>query len=77
VSSGNECCERRNEEAVLAGEAKWARKIDGARVVSELRQKVGALPHVVPDMRYAVCARERVVKAPRGTIAITAADVFD
>jgi uncharacterized protein len=66
----------RREEAVLAGEAKWARKVDGARVVSELRQKVGALPSVAPDMRYAVCAREQIVKAPSETLAITAADIF-
>jgi AAA+ ATPase superfamily predicted ATPase len=66
----------RREEAVLAGEAKWARKTDGARAVSELRQKMGALPRVAPDVRYAVCAREQVVKAPNETIALTAADIF-
>jgi uncharacterized protein len=66
----------RREEAVLAGEAKWARKTDGARAVSELRQKIGALPRVAPDVRYAVCAREQVVKAPNETIALTAADIF-
>lgn len=66
----------RHEEAVLAGEAKWARRADGARVVSELRQKVGALPVVAPNVRYAVCAREQIVKAPNETIPITAADIF-
>jgi uncharacterized protein len=66
----------RREEAVLAGEAKWARKTDGARAVSELRQKIGALPRAAPNMRYAVCAREQIVKAPRETLAITAADIF-
>jgi uncharacterized protein len=67
----------RSEEAVLAGEAKWARKVNGERVVRELRQKAGALPRRAADMRYAVCAREQIVKAPTGTIAVTAADIFD
>ncbi|MGA9285282.1 MAG: ATP-binding protein [Solirubrobacteraceae bacterium] len=66
----------RREEAVLAGEAKWARKADGARMVSEMRQKVGALPKVAPDLRYAVCAREQIVKAPGEILTITAADIF-
>lgn len=66
----------RREQAVLAGEAKWARKADATRVVHELQQKVSALPHVAADMSYAVCAREQVVKVPAETIAITAADIF-
>jgi uncharacterized protein len=66
----------RREEAVLAGEAKWARKVNGAQIVNELRQKAEALPRVADDMRYAVCAREQVVKAPSAALAITAADIF-
>jgi AAA+ ATPase superfamily predicted ATPase len=66
----------RREQAVLAGEAKWARKVNGARLVSELRQKVEALPRVAEEMSYAVCAREQVVNAPNATLAITAADIF-
>jgi hypothetical protein len=45
--------------------------------VREPRQKASALPRRAADMRYAVCAREQIVKAPAGTIAITAADIFD
>ncbi len=66
----------RGEQAVLAGEAKWARAVDGARAVRELERKAGALPHVSADIRYAVCARERVSNAPAGTLAITARDIF-
>jgi AAA+ ATPase superfamily predicted ATPase len=66
----------RREEAVLVGEAKWARQADAARVVGELRQKVTALPRVADDVRYAVCAREQVLKAPSDTLTITAADIF-
>jgi AAA+ ATPase superfamily predicted ATPase len=66
----------RGERAVLAGEAKWARRVDGARVVRELERKAGALPRVAGDIRYAVCARERVSNAPAGTLEITARDIF-
>ncbi len=66
----------RREEAVLLGEAKWARKADGARLVNGMRQKLDALPKVAPEVRYAVCARERVLKAPVETLTITAADIF-
>lgn len=66
----------RREDAVLAGEAKWARSVDGVRIASELARKVDALPRVAPDIRYAICARERVRNAPAGAITITAADIF-
>jgi uncharacterized protein len=66
----------RGEQAVLAGEAKWARTVDGARVVRELERKAEALPSVAGDMRYAVCARERVSNAPPETLEITAQDIF-
>ncbi len=67
----------RREQAVLAGEAKWARTVDGTRVVRELQRKTDALPCVAADIRYAVCARERVTNPPAGTVAITAKDIFD
>ncbi len=66
----------RSESAVLAGEAKWARKADGEHIASELQRKASALPRRASDMRYAVCAREQIDKAPPETIAITAADIF-
>lgn len=62
--------------AVLVGEAKWARRVDGARIRRELERKAEALPNVAPDLRYAVCAREAVTNAD-GVLAITAADIFD
>lgn len=67
----------RGERAVLAGEAKWARTVDGARIVRELERKARTLPSVAADVRYAVCARERVSNAPVGTLEITARDIFD
>jgi len=66
----------RREEAVLVGEAKWARTVDGARLVRELERKADALPCLAPDVGYAVCSRERVTRAPAGVLALTAADVF-
>lgn len=66
----------RREEAVLAGEAKWARKVDGRKIVNELRGKVALLPSIASDLRYAVCAREHVDRAPADTLTVTAADVF-
>lgn len=66
----------RHEDAVLLGEAKWARSIDAARIVHGLEHKASALPRLTPDVRYAVCARERISHSPAGTLAITAADIF-
>lgn len=66
----------RSEQAVLAGEAKWTRSADAGRIVGELERKTSALPRVADEIRYAVCARERVTRCPTGTMAITAADIF-
>jgi uncharacterized protein len=66
----------RREEAVLLGEAKWARTANGARIVGELERKASALPLLAPDLSYAVCARERVTSLPAAAIAVTAAEIF-
>ncbi|MGQ0670634.1 MAG: DUF234 domain-containing protein, partial [Actinomycetota bacterium] len=64
----------RAREAILAGEAKWARNVDGPAVVRELARKTARLPRVRDDVRYAVCAREQV----RGgaDLVVTAEDIF-
>ncbi len=67
----------RGEEAVLLGEAKWARSTDAARTVRELQRKAETLPRVAPAPRYAVCARERLTGLAKDTLALTAADIFD
>ncbi|MHB1469374.1 MAG: DUF234 domain-containing protein [Solirubrobacteraceae bacterium] len=64
------------EEAALVGEAKWARTVDGRRIVADLEQKAVALPRLHPQHRFAVCARERITRVPVGTLAVTAADIF-
>ncbi len=65
----------RERAAALVGEAKWARRVDGARIRWELERKAAALPKVRGELRYAVCARERVDHS-QGLLAITAADIF-
>lgn len=65
----------RRREAVLVGEAKWARRVDARRILPTLERKAQALPLRAEPMRYAVCARERIDHAA-GVEAITAMDVF-
>ena len=66
----------RGRRPVLAGEAKWARTVDGAAVAADLRRKVES---VVPDpdaLSYVVCARTKVERKPRAVRAVTAARLF-
>lgn len=65
----------RRREAVLLGEAKWAKRVSGARLRTELERKAEALPRLAAETRYVVCARERV-ENPGGALAIVAADIF-
>ncbi len=64
----------RAREAILVGEATWARRVDGAAVARELQRKALALPRVRRDVRLAVCAREVVDGRP--DLAVTAHDIF-
>ncbi|HEX7245680.1 MAG TPA: ATP-binding protein [Solirubrobacterales bacterium] len=66
----------RGREAVLLGEAKWARRVDAGRLRADLERKAASLPRVSATPRYAVCARERVDR-PTDALVITAADIFD
>lgn len=66
----------RRRTAVLLGEAKWSRQVDGARLARPLRQKAGALPRVDDDVRVAICAREEVANSA-GVLSITSRDVLD
>jgi AAA+ ATPase superfamily predicted ATPase len=66
----------RARRPVLAGEVKWARRVDGGRVRRALERKAEALPDVdLDELRYAICARE-VVDPPGDALAVTAADIF-
>lgn len=65
----------RRREAVLLGEAKWAKRVDAAPLRAELERKATALPRLSDAPRYAICARERVDNAA-GTLVVTAEDIF-
>lgn len=64
----------RGREAVLLGEAKWRKRVDGARIRAELERKAGGVPKLASELRYAVCGREAV--DGEGIIRITAEDIF-
>jgi hypothetical protein len=66
----------RDRQAVLVGESRWARTEDAGRVCRVLAAKAQALPNRAPDLRYAVCARERLTNVPADALAVTAADIF-
>jgi AAA+ ATPase superfamily predicted ATPase len=62
-------------EAVLLGEAKWRKRVDGGRIRAELERKALALPKLATEPRFAVCARE-TVEGPEDLLRVTAADIF-
>ena len=66
----------RGGEAVLVGEAKWARRIDARVVVADLERRGSRLPRRAEVVTYAVCGRSDVGEVPVGTIAVAAADIF-
>lgn len=65
----------RKREAILVGEPKWALRADAARIQKALERKSGLLPTVAADLRFAICAREKVVGG-EDIVAITAKDIF-
>ena len=64
----------RRREAVLVGEAKWAREVDASRVVRELQRKAAFLPRVADELRFAVCGRDRVKGS--ADLVVTAKAIF-
>lgn len=65
----------RSREAVLMGEAKWKKKVDGTRIRADLERKATSLPKRAEELRFAICAREEVASAGDALV-ITAGDVF-
>jgi AAA+ ATPase superfamily predicted ATPase len=61
--------------ALAVGECKWAEHISGPAIKAQLSERARALPRVAEDLRYVVCARERVT-SPKDVLAVTAADIF-
>jgi hypothetical protein len=64
-----------SREAILIGEAKWSKKVDGAGIRASLEAKAAKLPRVGANVEYAACGRERVESA-RNVRAFTAKDIF-
>lgn len=65
----------RGRKAVLLGEAKWRKRVDGGRIRADLERKAPAIPNLASEHRFAVCAREEV-SGDGDLLRITAADVF-
>jgi hypothetical protein len=61
---------------VLAGESKWARTVNAARIKAGLIRKAASLTPDADDLRYAVCARDEVEHADDDTLTVTAKDIF-
>lgn len=65
----------RQREAILIGEAKWARQADAARIRRHLEARLTALPRPAETVRFSVCARETVTGG-QDMLVLTAADIF-
>jgi AAA+ ATPase superfamily predicted ATPase len=66
----------RGRRPVLAGEAKWARTVDGAALAAGLRRKAEAAVPEPDVLAYVICARSKVERKPRAVRAVTAARIF-
>lgn len=60
---------------VLAGEAKWSRQADAARIRRGMERKAAGFADP-GTLRYAVCARQTLVNLDDDVLGITAADIF-
>ncbi len=65
----------RSRRPVLVGEAKWAKSVKGEVVRRSLERKAMQVPGISDEVRFVVCAREKVSSA-RGIEVITARDIF-
>lgn len=66
----------RRREAVLIGEAKWARRVQAPPIERALTRKLEGLPAKREPVRLAIAARERVERPSGDTLVVTARDVF-
>lgn len=61
---------------VLAGECKWGKRVDAARIKAGLIRKAASLTAESEQLRYCVCARDEFVNADADTLTVTAGDIF-
>lgn len=65
----------RSRKAILVGEAKWSKTVNGERIRRSLEDKVRHLPTAADDLIYAVCAREKVTSS-KDVRTVTARHIF-
>lgn len=66
----------RARDAVLLGECKWARRVDGRRIRRSLEQKSAAVPRLRESPLFAIGARETIENVEADMLPVTAADIF-
>jgi uncharacterized protein len=66
----------RSRRPTMVGEAKWSTALDARRPLADLEEKAAWLVDDPTELRYAVCARERITNAPGGLLTVTAKDIF-
>lgn len=65
----------RSRKAILVGEAKWTKTVNGERIRRSLEDKVRRLPVTADELVYAACAREKVSPSA-GLRTFTARHIF-
>jgi AAA+ ATPase superfamily predicted ATPase len=65
----------RNRRAILVGEAKWSKTVNGERIRRSLEERARRVPAAADDLIFAVCAREKVTSSG-GVRAVTARHIF-
>jgi hypothetical protein len=65
----------RSRRAILVGEAKWTKKVNGERIRRSLEDRVRRLPLAADELTYVACARQKVTPT-RGLRTVTARHIF-
>jgi len=65
----------RSRKAIMVGEAKWTKTLNGERIRRSLEDKARHLPVAADELVYAVCAREKVTPSG-GLRTFTARHIF-
>jgi AAA+ ATPase superfamily predicted ATPase len=65
----------RSRKAIMVGEAKWAKTLNGERIRRSLEEKARRLPVAADELIYAACAREKVTPS-KGLQTFTARHIF-
>lgn len=67
----------RSKKVALIGEAKWAKKYDGARMLKGVTTKASlAKLNLVEKPTWVLCTRDEVTNLPENCLSITAHDIF-